>query len=90
MFKIGDLVRHKTAKITGKVIGYGIRPDDNRTITVKVKIRTEESFDLIAEDACNKWTIRHQRVLACTLPHFPQRQLSQSKPKRDRQVTLVS
>lgn len=88
MFKIGDSVRHKTAKITGTVIGYGIRQDNDRTITIKVKIRTEDSFDLIAEDVCNKWTMRHQRVLACTLPRFPQPQLLESK--RERQVTLVS
>ena len=88
MFKIGDLVRHKTADITGTVIGYGIRLDEARTITIKVKIKAEDSFDLIAEDVCNKWKIRHQRILACTLPHFPQRQLSKSK--RDRQTVLAT
>ena len=88
MFKIGDLVRHKTANITGTVVGYGVSPNDARAISIKVKIKSEEPIDLIAEDVVNKWKMRQQRVLACTLPHFSQRQLSQSK--RDRQLVKLA
>ena len=85
MFKIGDLVQHKTTKITGIVIGYGVRQTDcdyalrtlrDRAITLKVELKSDESIKPIAEDVCDKWKIRHERVLACSLPYFPQRKLS--------------
>ena len=76
MFKVGDLVQHKTTKITGKVIGYGVRQNGDRAITLKVELKSYDSIKPIAEDVCDKWKIRPEKVLACTLPHFPQRHLS--------------
>ena len=77
MFKVGDLVQHKTTKITGTVIGYGVRQTDcDRAITLKVELKSDESIKPIAEDVCEKWKICQKRVLACSLPYFPQRKLS--------------
>ena len=77
MFKVGDLVKHKTTGMTGTVIGYGVRQTDcGRAITLKVELEFDESIKPIAEDVCEKWKIRPKRILACSLPHFPQRKLS--------------
>ena len=76
MFKIGNIVRHKAAGITGKVIGYGKRQaaDSYYTTTLKVELRSEYPIAPIAEDAVEKWEIcRSKRTLACTLPYFPKR-----------------
>ena len=93
MFKVGDLVQHKTAKITGTVIGYGVRQTDgDRAVTLKVELKSdrpirpiaENVYDLnewikpIAEDVCERWRIRQPKVLACRLPYFPQRKLSKA------------
>ena len=78
MLKVGDLVQHKTTKITGRVIGYGIRLNGNYTSrTLKVELKSYDSIKPIAEDVCDKWKLRPKRVLACSLPHFPQRKLSE-------------
>ena len=76
MFKIGDLVRHKTAGITGKVIGYGKLQIGDRyyTDTLKVELQSEYPIAPTAEDAVEKWKMcRGKRILACTLPYFPKR-----------------
>ena len=76
MFKIGDLVQHKTTKITGRVIGYGVSQNSDRAITLKVELKSYDSIKPIAEDVCKKWKICPEKVLACRLPHFPPPQLS--------------
>ena len=75
MFEVGDIVRHKATGITGKVIGYGQRQvtDSYYTTTLKVELRSEYPIAPIAEDVVEKWKMcRGKRILACTLPYFPQ------------------
>ena len=40
MFKVGDLVRHKTTGITGKVIGFGHRRISDRFFFTHSQSRT--------------------------------------------------
>ena len=81
LVKIGDLVQHKTTKITGKVIGYGereIAPGDYMT-TLQVELQSYEPIRPIAEDLIGKWKIRsNYRIRACSLPHFPKYKLSKA------------
>ena len=82
MFKIGDLVRHKTAGITGKVIGYGKLQIGDRYYTNTLKVELQSGYPIapIAEDAVEKWKMcQGKRILACTLPYFP-------KPIQDKSV----
>ena len=76
--KIGDIVRHKTTGMTGKVIGYGHRQvsDSYYLTTLKVELGVDRSIPIqpVAEDLLSRWQAkREKRILACTLPHFPQR-----------------
>ena len=76
MFKVGDLVRHRTTSITGKVIGYGQRQVSNSyyTTTLKVELQSYDPIRPMAEDVVEKWKMcRGKRILACTLPYFPKR-----------------
>ena len=52
MFKVGDLVQHKTSGITGKIIGYGSRKKRDRyeLTTFKVELRSYSPIPLIAEN----------------------------------------
>ena len=81
--EIGDIVRHKTTRITGKVIGYGYRKvtDSYYLTTLKVELREYNSIPIqpVAEDLFDRWQTlkgRRERILACTLPHFPKPQLT--------------
>ena len=77
--KIGDLVQHKTTKITGKVIGYGERKivGGDRLITLQVELQSYDPIRSIAEDILEKWKIRpNRRIRACSLPHFSKHRLS--------------
>ena len=76
--KIGDLVRHKTTGMTGKVIGYGHRQvsDSYYLTTLKVELGVDRSIPIqpVAEDLLSRWQAKgEKRILACTLPHFPKR-----------------
>lgn len=80
-YKIGDLVRHKTTGMTGKVIGYGHRLVSDRyystTLKVELKIDSSSPIQPLAEDLMKKWKLKQDRqILACTLPHFPKPSLS--------------
>ena len=79
IIKIGDRVRHKTTGINGKVIGYGYRKvsDSYYLTTLKVEIGAYSPITPVAEDLFNRWQTlqdRRERILACTLPHFPKPQ----------------
>ena len=79
MFKEGDLVQHRATGITGKVIGYGQRQITDRcySTTLKVELQSYDPIRPIAEDVVEKWKMRRdKRILACTLPHFPKRIVS--------------
>ncbi len=78
MFKVGDIVRHKTTGLTGKVIGYGYHKVNLSyyLTTLKVELRSSSPIRPIAEDLLEKWQVWHnRRILACTLPHFPKHTL---------------
>ncbi|WP_319419703.1 hypothetical protein [Pleurocapsa sp. FMAR1] len=76
MFKIGDLVQHKTTGKIGKIVGYGCRVgDDYNLTTLKVELRSYSSCPIqpIAEDLFDRWQAlpdRQIKILACTLPRF--------------------
>ena len=78
IIEIGDIVRHKTTGITGKVIAYGYRKvsDSYYLTTLKVELGAYSPIAPIAEDLFNRWQMqnRRERILACTLPHFPKPQ----------------
>ena len=81
LVKIGDLVQHKTTKITGKVIGYGEREilGNDYMTTLQVELQSYEPVRPIAEDILEKWRIRpNRRIQACSLPHFPKYKLSKA------------
>ena len=76
IIEIGDIVRHKSTGITGKVIGYGYRrvSDSYYLTTLKVELGAYSPIAPIAEDLFDRWqTLQNSReqILACTLPHFP-------------------
>ena len=81
LLKIGDLVQHKTTKITGKVIGYGKRQilGGDYMTTLQVELQSYDPIQSIAEDVLEKWRIRpNRRIRACSLPHFPKYTLSKA------------
>ena len=76
MFEEGNIVRHKATGITGKVIGYGKRQISDRyyATTLKVELQSDIPIGHMAEDVVEKWKMcRGKRILACTLPYFPKR-----------------
>ena len=76
MFKFGNVVRHKAASITGKVIGYGKRQVTNGyyITTLKVELRSEYPIAPIAEDAVERWEMyRSKKRAVCNLSYLPQR-----------------
>ena len=81
IIEIGDIVRHKSTGITGKVIGYGYRrvSDSYYLTTLKVELGAYSPIAPIAEDLFDRWqTLQNSReqILACTLPHFLTPQLT--------------
>lgn len=56
MFKVGDLVQHKTTGKIGKIVGYGYRLADSiYFMTLKVKPLKGHCFRSPIEDAMNEW-----------------------------------
>ena len=56
MFKVGDLVQHKTTGKIGKVVGYGCRVFDvSYLMTLKVKPVKGNFFKAPIEDLMNQW-----------------------------------
>ena len=82
VIEIGNIVRHKTAGITGKVVGYGYRKvsDSYYLATLKVELGSHNAISPTAEDLFDRWqTWQDRRVKACTLPHFPKHKYTLSK-----------
>ena len=57
MFKVGDIVQHKTTGKIGKIVGYGCRLNDRTYfMTLKVKPLKDHYFwQPFIEDTVNEW-----------------------------------
>ena len=70
MFKVGDLVRHKTRKL-GKIINYGCRVGDRTYfMTLKVKILKGHYFKPPIEDKMNQWRFVRLNSLQLLQPNL--------------------
>ena len=57
MFKVGDIVQHKTTGKIGKIVGYGCRLSDRiYFMTLKVKpLKGHYFWQPFIEDTINEW-----------------------------------
>ena len=57
MFKVGDIVQHKTTGKIGKIVGYGCRLGDRTYfMTLKVKpLKGHYFWQPFIEDTINEW-----------------------------------
>lgn len=75
MFKVGDIVQHKTTGKLGKIVGYGCRVSD-RTYLMTLKVKPLKGYFLKPpiEDMMNQW-----RFVRLNRPQFLQPDLKRRK-----------
>lgn len=58
MFKIGNIVQHRTTAKVGKVVGYGCRVVDHTySLTLKVRPLRGVDFKPLFEDSMGEWRL---------------------------------